>query len=316
MDLDRTEGTIMNPARPRLESRDARPSRPGRVAAPASKAGLTLLIAAFSILGATPRASAQPGGALKEVGFDQNLNAQIPLTLKFRDEVGGDVQLSDYFGKRPVILVMGYSNCPLLCSQVLGEVTRSLKPLDFSIGKDFDVVTVSINPKETPEQADSMRRNYLKRYNRPGSEPGWHALTGDEPSIQRLAKAVGFRYTYSPKLDLYAHASGFVLLTPAGRISRYFYGIEFPARELKYALIEASASRIGSPIDKLVLYCYDFDPATGKYTFAVMSAIRVLGVATALALGTFMFVMVRRDRRMARATRASTPDFPPGPAIP
>jgi protein SCO1/2 len=141
-------------------------------------------------------------------------------------------------------------------------------------------------------------------------------LTGDQPSIERLAKAVGFRYTFSPKLNLYAHASGFVLLTPAGRISRYFYGIEYPARELKYALIEASASRIGSPINKLLLYCYDFDPATGKYTLAVMTIIRVLGVTTALALGTFMFVMIRRDRRLARATKASYPELPPGPAIP
>jgi protein SCO1 len=295
----------MNPVQTHLETQGGLPPRPGRRATSPSKMGAILLLAACSILGTTPRASAQPGGALKEVGFDQNLNAQIPLTLKFRDQEGRAVQLADYFGKRPVVLVMGYSNCPLLCSVVLGEVTRSLKPLDFSIGKDFDVVTVSINPKETPEQADSLRRSYLKRYNRPGSESGWHALTGDEPSIQQLAKAVGFRYTYSPKLNLYAHASGFVLLTPAGRISRYFYGVEYPARELKNALTEASASRIGSPISKLVLYCYDFDPATGKYTLAIMNLIRVFGVATALALGTFMFVMFRRDRRTAVVAKAS-----------
>ncbi len=159
----------MNPVQYRLESPNVRPSRLGRRAASsASKTGLIILTVAGSILGAAPRASAQPGGALKEVGFDQNLNAQIPLTTKFRDENGQTVQLADFFGKRPVILVMGYSNCPLLCSKVLGEVTRSLKPLEPSIGKDFDIVTVSINPKETPEQADSMRRNYLKRYNRPG----------------------------------------------------------------------------------------------------------------------------------------------------
>jgi protein SCO1 len=295
----------MNPVHTHPETLGDRPPRPGRGAASARGMGAILLLAACSILGSTSAADAQPGGALKEVGFDQNLNAQLPLTTKFRDEEGRPVQLADYFGKRPVILVMGYSNCPLLCSQVLGEVTRSLKPLDASIGKDFDVVTVSINPKETPEQADSLRRSYLKRYNRPGSESGWHALTGDEPSIQQLAKAVGFRYTYSPKLNLYAHASGFVLLTPAGRISRYFYGVEYPARELKNALTEASASRIGSPISKLVLYCYDFDPATGKYTLAIMNLIRVFGVATALALGTFMFVMFRRDRRTAVVAKAS-----------
>ena len=303
----------MNRVQPQL---DLRTARPGRASSPASRMGLILTLAAAALVAAPLRASAQPGGALKEVAFDQNLDAQLPLTTTFRDEQGRAVQLSEYFGKRPVILIMGYSNCPLLCSQVLGQVTRSLKPLEASVGKDFDILTVSINPKETPEQADSQKRAYLKRYNRPGAESGWHALTGDEASIARLAKVVGFRYTYSPKLNLYAHAAGFALITPAGRISRYFYGIEYPARELKVALAEASASRIGSPIDKLLMYCYDYDPSTGKYTFAVMNAIRVFGVATALALGTFMFAMVRRDRRMARATRAANPELPPGPAIP
>ncbi len=278
------------------------------------RAGLLLLLAVAALV--PSRALAQPGGALKEVGFDQKLDVQVPLVLRFRDEHGQSVRLADYFGKRPVILVMGYTNCPLLCSQVLGQITRSLKVLDASIGKDFDLVTVSVNPKETPDQADAQRRVYLKRYNRAGSEAGWHALTGDESSIRRLADTIGFRYTYSPKLDLYAHAAGFVLLTPAGRVSRYFYGVEYPARELKYALGEASAGKIGSPIDKLLMYCYEYDPATGKYTFAIMNAIRVLGVATALALGTYMFAMVRRDRRMARATKATNPELPPGTAIP
>jgi protein SCO1/2 len=304
----------MNALSPPPHDRITRRSRPSCGSVLACRAGFMLVLIAIPILGFVRPAVAQPSGALREVGFDQNLNRQIPLTLPFRDEEGQSVQLADYFGKRPVILVMGYSNCPLLCSQVLGEVTRSLKPLDFSIGKEFDLVTVSINPKEPPEEADSRRRSYLKRYNRPGSESGWHALTGDESAIQQLAKAIGFRYTFNPKLNLYAHASGFVLLTPAGRISRYFYGIEYPARELKYALIDASSSRIGSPIDKIVLYCYDFDPATGKYTLAVMTVIRILGVTTALALGTFMFAMIRRDRRMARATRAATPELSPGPA--
>lgn len=299
-----------------LDLRTTRSARRRRRPGPGSSLIMFLLVVVSSLGLMASRAQAQPRGALKEVAFEQNLNAQVPLTTKFRDEQGQTVELSEYFGKRPVVLVMGYSNCPLLCSQVLGQITRSLRPLEYSIGKEFDVLTVSINPKETPEQADSQRRNYLKRYNRPGSESGWHALTGDEKSIERLAKAVGFRYTYNPKLNLYAHAAGFVLLTPAGRISRYFYGVDFPARELKYALIEASASRIGSPIDKLLMYCYDYDPATGKYTFAIMNATRVFGVATALALGTFMLVMFRRDRRMARATRASTPELPPGPAIP
>ena len=284
-------------------------ARPRRRPKSASRAGLLLLVAASTLVVGHSRALAQPGGALKEVAFDQNLNAQVPLLTKFRDEEGREVKLADYFGKRPVILILGYTNCPMLCSHVLGEFTRSLKVLKPSVGRDFDVLTVSINPKETPEQADGQRRVYLKRYNRPGAEAGWHALTGDEASIARLAKTVGFRYTYSPKLNLYAHAAGFALLTPSGRISRYFYGVEYPANELQHALMDASASKIGSPIHSLLLYCYDYDPATGKYTFAIMNAIRVFGVATALALGTFMFVMVRRDRRMARATKATTPNY-------
>jgi protein SCO1/2 len=274
------------------------------------------LFAATALVLASTLASAEPGGALKEVAFDQKLDAQVPLLTPFRDEQGQAVRLSDFFGKRPVILVMGYSNCPLLCSQVLGQITRSLKALDASIGKDFDVVTVSVNPKESPEQADGQRQAYLKRYNRPGAESGWHALTGEEKSIRKLADSIGFRYTFNPRLNLYAHAAGFVLLTPAGRVSHYFFGVEYPARDLQTALREASAGQISTPIQKLLLYCYDYDPATGKYTFAVMNAIRVLGVATVLALGTFMFAMIRRDRRMARATKATTPELPPGTAIP
>jgi protein SCO1/2 len=268
----------------------------------------------FLIAATSSPAQAQPGGALKDVAFDQNLNAQIPLDLNFRDEQGQAVHLYDYFGKRPVILVLGYSNCPLLCSQVLKELTRSLRVLDQSIGRDFDIVRVSINPRETPEQADSQKRMFLKQYNRPGSESGWHALVGDEVAIARLAKVVGFKYNYSEKLNLYAHASGFVLLTPGGRVSRYFYGVEYPARDLKGAIALAAASKVGEPTNQFLLFCYDYDPATGKYTFAVMNLIRVLGVATALALGTYMFAMVRRERRQARA-KAAYPELPPGPAI-
>ena len=259
---------------------------------------------------------AQPGGPLKDVGFDQNLNTQIPLTLAFRDEQGRDVRLADYFGQRPVLLIMGYKSCPMMCSQVLSELTRSLKPLEPSIGKDFDILNVSINPKETPAQADGQRRVYLKRYARPGAEAGWHSLVGDQKSIDALAKSIGFRYQYSERTGLYAHAAGFILLTPMGKISRYFYGIEYPARELKYALATAAESKIASPIDRVVMYCYDYDPSTGKYTFAIMSVIRVLGVATALALGIYLFAMVRRDRRMDRAAGSTFSELPSGPAIP
>jgi protein SCO1/2 len=273
-----------------------------------------ILMAATALGAFAADAPAQPGGVLKDVAFDQHLNTQVPLTLPFIDDEGRSVRLADYFGNRPVVLVMGYKNCPLLCSEVLGELTRSLKPLDASVGRDFDILNVSIDPKESPEQAGSQKRIYLKRYNRPGAEAGWHALVGSQESIQQLAQAIGFKYEYSPRTGKYAHAAGFVILTPSGRISRYFYGVEYPARDLKYALAQASESKIGSPIEKLVMYCYEYDPTTGRYTFAIMNSIRVFGVATALALGTYLFVMIRRDRRMARATKATTLELPPGRA--
>lgn len=295
----------------------AETARPRRRSAPAAIARgiLLLFVASSGFPGEVARA--QPGGLLKDVGFDQHLDAQIPLTLAFRDGAGREVRLADYFGKRPVILVMGYKNCPMLCSTVLAELTRSLRPLDASIGKDFDLVYVSINPKESPEQADGQRRVYLKRYNRRGSEGGWHALTGDEATIGQLARSIGFRYAYNPRTGVYAHAAGFVLLTPAGRISRYFYGVEYPANEIKPALARAAESKISSPTDRVVLFCYDYDPDSGRYTLNIMRAIKILGVSTALALGSYVFFSVRRDRRMmARATGRAFPELPPGPAIP
>lgn len=277
-------------------------------------AGIGALLALTLVI-APGRALAQPGGALKDVAFDQKLNTQIPLSLHFRDETGKFVTLAEYFGKRPVILVLGYKNCPMLCSQVLGELTRSLKPLNQSIGKDFDIINVSINPKESAEQADSQRRNYLKRYNRGGADQGWHSLVGDKVAIDSLCAAVGFRYKYSETTGLYAHASGFVLLTPTGKVSRYFYGVEYPARELQPAIALAALSKIDSPIQKVLLYCYDYDPATGRFTYSIMNVIRVLGVATALALGAFLVAMVRRDRRMGRATDSPFTELPPGSAV-
>ena len=294
----------------------SRSDRPRRRPATLSRAVLMMFwVGVVATLAPSP-SLAQPGGVLKNVGFDQNLDTQIPLTLAFRDDQGRDVRLADYFGRRPVILVMGYKNCPVLCSQVLAELTRSLKPLKESIGKEFDIINVSINPKETVAQADQQRRIYLKKYNRPGSEPGWHSLVGDKASIDALAKAVGFRYQYSERTGVYAHAAGFVLLTPSGKISQYFYGIEYPAKQLTAALTTAAASKIASPIDRVIMYCYDYDPTTGKYTFAIMSVIQVLGVATALALGIYLVTMFRRDRRMGRAAGATFSDLPSGPVTP
>jgi protein SCO1/2 len=244
-----------------------------------------------------------PGSIAERVGFDQHLDESVPLNLTFRDESGRAVSLDGYFHKRPVILTLVYYNCPLLCTQVLNGLTRSLKPLSPSIGRDFDVVTVSINPEETPDLALAKKAAYLGRYDRDRdvSASGWHFLTGDPASIRRLADSVGFRYSYDPKTKLYAHAAGIVILTPEGKISRYFYGIDFPAKDLQYSLQEASAGRVGSPIARLLLLCYDYDAATGKYTLAIVRLLRVLGVATAMALGTYMLLMFRREHRQVSA---------------
>lgn len=293
----------------------ARMSRTPRWGVPRGGARLVSLLALLmvaNLAGPIPRAHAQPGGVLADVGFDQKLNTQIPLDLRFRDETGRSVVLAEYFGQKPVILTLSYADCPLLCSQVLSGLARSLRPLRYSIGKEFTVVNVSINPDETSERALKQKNTYVKRYNREGAEKGWHFLTGDKASIVALAKSVGFRYSYSPRTGLYAHAAGMVFLTPQGRVARYIYGVEPEAREIEYALMDSSIGKIGSPIQKMILFCYDYDPTTGRYTFAIMTVIRALGVATAIVLGGFLIVMLRRDRRMARADKAGFPELPPG----
>jgi protein SCO1 len=246
------------------------------------------------IHGKDVRAQGTIGSMTSQVGFDQKLGAQLPLGLRFRDQEGQEVRLGSYFSQRPVILALIYYRCPLLCNQVLNALTRGLKPLVLNAGSDFDVVVLSISPEETPELAGRKRAAYLERYGRPGTEGGWHFLTGDEPSIAALARTVGFRYTYNPATKLYAHAAGIVILTPSGRIARYFYGIDYAAKDLQYELKQAWADQIGSPIARLLLLCYDYDAATGKYTLSILRLTRVLGTATALALATFLVVMFRR----------------------
>jgi protein SCO1/2 len=250
----------------------------------------------------------RPGSILEKVGFDQKLDAQVPLDLAFRDESGRTVRLGDYFQKRPVILTLVYYNCPLLCTQVLNGLGRGIKPLALGVGKDFEIVTVSINPEETPELAARKKAAYLARYDRDGAEHGWHFLTGRQPEIEALARAVGFRYIYNPQSKLYTHAAGLVIVTPQGRAARYLFGVEFAPRDLQFGLMEASAGRIGSPIQQLVLLCYDYNAATGKYTLAIVRIIRVLGSATALALAIFLIVMFRRERRAARLSQLRPAD--------
>ncbi len=233
----------------------------------------------------------------RRVAFDQHLDAQVPLDLPLRDEQGRTARLGDLLDGRPAILALVYYECPMLCNEVLNSLLRSLNALSFDVGKEFNVITVSIDPGETPSLASRKKASYLKRYGRPGADRGWRFLTGDEASVRRLADVVGFRYVYDPQTDQYAHPAGIAILTPGGRIARYIYGISYPARDLRLGLMEASAGKIGSPVDKLLLMCFHYDPRTGKYNFAIMTIIRVLGVATLASLGTFMFVMLRRDRR-------------------
>jgi protein SCO1 len=246
------------------------------------------------------RAQATLGGVVSQVGFDQRLGAQLPLGLRFHDETGRELPLAEFFGRRPAILAPVYYRCPLLCNQLLNGLTRSLKPVSLGAGTDFDVIAFSINPEETPAVASPKKAAYLEQYDRPGSEEGWHFLTGDQASITALAEAIGFRYTFNPTTKLYAHAAGVVIVTPDGHLARYFYGIDFPPKELESELERAKQGRIGTPIGRLLLLCYDYDAATGRYTLSILRLIRILGTATAVALAGFMLVMFRREGKERR----------------
>ncbi|HXK60534.1 MAG TPA: SCO family protein [Acidobacteriota bacterium] len=239
--------------------------------------------------------SAEPP-SLSAVRIDQKLGSEVPLDLQFRDETGKMVRLGDFFGQKPVVLSLVYYECPMLCTLVLNGMLTSFKVLKFDVGKEFEVVTVSISPTETPELAAAKKKHYLERYNRPTGEKGWHFLTGTEDQIARLAESVGFGFTYDPKTEQYAHASAIMVLTPKGQVARYYYGIEYPPRDLRLGLVEASANKIGSPVDQLLLYCFHYDPLTGKYGMIVRNVLRLLGAATVLLLGGFIALMLVRDR--------------------
>jgi protein SCO1/2 len=243
-------------------------------------------------------------GLLKDVGIDPKLNQSIPLDLKFKDETGKTVELRRYFGAKPVILSLVYYNCPMLCTQVLNGLERSFKELSLDLGKDYTVVTVSIDPTERPALAEAKQQLYTGMYGRPGASEGWHFLTGDEPQIKQLANAVGFRYAYDPDSKQFAHASVIMLLTPEGKLSRYFYGIKYPARELRLGLDDASEGRIGSPVDAVLLFCYHYDPATGKYGIVISHVIQIAGGLTILAVGGLIFFLSRREHYALPEKRA------------
>jgi protein SCO1 len=231
---------------------------------------------------------------LRSVGIDQKMGARVPLDVPFDDESGHPVTLRRYLGK-PVILALVYYQCPSLCNLVLNGVLRSVKDLKMTAGEDYDIVAVSFDPRETSEIAAAKKQPYVKGYNRPGAEQGWHFLTGPQASSKSLAEAVGFHYAYDAINNQFAHGSAIIILTPEGRVTRYFYGIEYPERDLRFGLEEASERRIGSPVDAVLLYCYHYDPSNGKYGMVIMNVLRLAGMATVAALAMFMIIMFRRD---------------------
>jgi protein SCO1 len=234
---------------------------------------------------------------LQKVSLEQHLDRLLPLDLTFRDESGRAVRLGSYFGKRPVVLVLAYYDCPMLCTQVLNGLVSAMRVLSFDAGREYEVVTVSFNPADDPADARAKKEPYVTRYGRAGGAAGWHFLTGDKAAIAGITDAVGFRYAWDEKTEQFAHASAIYVATPGGRLSRYFYGIEYAPRDLRLALVEASRGRIGNPVDQLLLYCYHYDPAAGRYGAVVMNMVRVAGVAFVILLSTFLFVTLRKERR-------------------
>ena len=241
---------------------------------------------------------------LKQVGIDQKLNDQIPLDLTFRDEHGKPVQLRQFFGQKPVILSLVYFNCPMLCTQVLNGLTGSLKLQSLDAGKDFNVLTISIDPTDKPLVAEARQEMYTGMYGRPGAAQGWRFLTGEDAQIHQLADAVGFRYAFDPDSKQYAHASAIMVLTPEGRISRYLYGIQYPSRDLRLALVEASEGKIGTPVDSILLFCYHYDPHTGKYGLLISRVIQTGGGLTVLLLAILIFALARKEHYALPARRA------------
>ena len=251
----------------------------------------------------SPPANLRPPG-LKNVGIEQHLNGEIPRDLNFRDETGKSVRLGDYFGKKPLILNLVYYQCPMLCGEVLSGLESALRVLKFDVGKEFDVLTVSFDPKETPEMAAARKAEMLKRYGRAGAADGWHFLTGSQASVDALTKAAGFDYEYDPKTGQFAHATAIMVVTPEGRIAQYYYGVEFAPKDLRLGLVQASQNKIGSIVDEVLLYCYHYDPDTGKYGAIISRILKIAAGATIFMLGTFLMVMFRLGSVSERKQRA------------
>jgi protein SCO1/2 len=240
---------------------------------------------------------------LREIGFDQNLGNFVPLDTKFRDESGRTIALGDYFGKRPVVMVFAYYDCPMLCTMVINGLASALDVLSLVPGKDFEIVTVSFDPRDTAATATAKKTGYIGRYKQPGAAAAWHFLTGDQPSIDRLTRAAGFRYVWDKETKQFAHPTGVIVLTSEGRLARYLFGIDYGPRDLRYAIVEASNGNVGSAVDALLLYCFHYDPMAGRYGVAIIRVIRLAAGATVLGLVTMIVIMVRREKHRTRRRR-------------
>jgi protein SCO1/2 len=279
-----------------------------------NRARAIVTIAVLLVSGGIARSQAVPSNIgvnsktmpaqLQNVGFDPRLNAQIPLDLPFVDENGSNVELRDYFNQKPVVLAFVYYGCPMLCNQVEQGVVGALRMLSFTPGRDYEVVFVSFDPRESADMAAQKKKSALAHFNRPETAAGWHFLTGKKESIDAATKAANFRYSFDAKTNLFAHASGIMLLTPDGRISRYFYGVEYPGRDMRLGLVDASAGKIGTPIDHVLLFCYQYDPSSATYSASILKIIRLGGILTVLCIVGAILIFRRRDATQAGLKRS------------
>lgn len=260
-----------------------------------------MMLALATLVAFSAAAQPSPQQVLQAVKFDQRLNETVPLDAPFRDEQGNVVPLRSFFNGKPVVLALVYYDCPMLCTMTLNGMLRSMRALRWNAGEEFTVLTVSFDAREGPELARLKKEVYLKPYRRPGAEAGWRFLTGDAESIRRLTDSVGFQFAYDEKIKEFAHASGLVVLTPEGKVSRYLYGLEYSARDLRLALVEASQNKIGNLVDQVLLFCYHYDPAAGKYSVTIMNVVRLSGITTVLLIAAMVIRLSRRERRHAVA---------------
>lgn len=255
-----------------------------------------LLLTTVTTPGQPVLAAGERPQIIKEIGFDQRLGESVPLEAEFRDEEGRTVRLGDYFGRKPVVLNLVYFDCPMLCTVSLNGLTSALDVASFTPGQEFELVTISFDARETPGLASAKKKAYLARYKRPGAGAGWHFLTGEQASIDKVTRAVGFRYAWDGETKQFAHPAGLLVLTPQGTISRYLFGIEYSPKDLRLALVESGEGKVGGPVDDFLLFCYQYNPLTGRYSASILNLVRSLAILTVVALGGFVYAMLRRER--------------------